>query len=197
MFFKINYQQLSDEVLMQRMSKGNSKAFDELYHRYYEKIYYYFFRMLWQDAAQAQDFAQDIFVKLIEKPQVFDTNRKFSTWIYTVASNMCKNEYRRKKQVFSNLKDCEAFPSQALTTPFQLDQKIFNKHLGLAIEQLKPKHKVCFVLRYQEELTIEQISQIVGCPEGTVKSRLHHALKQLSKHLAVFNPKKPQNKEAL
>lgn len=195
MFFKTNYQQLSDEALMQQMSKGKSKAFDELYHRYYEKMYYYFFRMLRQDAAKAQDFVQDMFVKLIEKPQAFDINRKFSTWIYTIASNMCKNEYRRKSKQFSNLEDCEEFPSQALTIPFQLDQKIFNKHLELAIEELKPKHKVCFILRYQEELTIEQISQVVDCPEGTVKSRLHHTLKQLSKQLAIFNPKEPQNKE--
>ncbi|WMX15645.1 MULTISPECIES: RNA polymerase sigma factor [unclassified Aureispira] len=197
MFFKTNYQQLKDEALMQRIVKGQSKAFDELYHRYYEKMYYYFFRMLGQNAAKAQDFVQDMFVKLIEQPEAFDSNRKFSTWIYTIASNMCKNEYRRKSNRFSNLDDCETIPSRGQTIPLQLDQKIFNKHLELAIEQLKPKHKICFILRYQEELSIQQISQVLDCPEGTVKSRLHHALKQLSKQLAIFNPQAHQNKEAL
>lgn len=197
MFFKTNYQQLSDEALMRAISKGKSKAFDELYQRYYDKMYYYFFRMLRQDAAKAQDFAHDMFVKIIEKPQAFDLNRKFSTWIYTIASNMCKNEYRRKSNQFSSLEDCEKIPNEALTIPLQLDQKIFNKHLALAIQQLKPKHKLCFILRYQEELSIEQISQIADCPEGTVKSRLHHALKQLAQQLALFNPREHQNKEAL
>ncbi|BDS15122.1 RNA polymerase sigma factor [Aureispira anguillae] len=197
MFFRTNYQQLNDEALMQQISKGKSKAFDELYHRYYEKMYYYFFRMLGQDANKSQDFVQDLFVKLIEKPEAFDVNRKFSTWIYTIASNMCKNEYRRQNIHFFTLEDYEQLPSSIPAIPLQLDQKIFHKHLKDAIEILKPAHKICFILRYQEELSIQQISQIVDCPEGTVKSRLHHALKQLAQHLAIFNPQHRQNKEVL
>lgn len=197
MFFRTNYQQLSDEALMQQLCKGKSKAFDELYHRYYEKMYYYFFRMLGQNTTKSEDFVQDMFVKIIEKPDAFDTKRRFSTWIYTVASNMCKNEYRRQNIRFFNIDECEKLPSETLAIPLQLDKKIFNKHLKEAIELLKPLHKICFVLRYQEELSIQEISQILDCPKGTVKSRLHHALKQLAQHLAIFNPKEQQNKEAL
>lgn len=197
MFFRKNYQKVSDEQLMQYICKGQSKAFDELYHRYYEKMYYYFFRMLGQSSVVAQDFAQDLFVKLIENPSAFDLKRKFSTWIYTIASNMCKNEYRRQNIQAGHLESYDNKAIKSIEIPLHLDQKIFQKHLEKAMEQLKPAHKICFVLRYQEELSIAQISQILNCPEGTVKSRLHYALKQLSKQLAIFNPKAYQNKEAL
>ena len=182
---------------MQYLSKGQRKAFDELYRRYHTRMYYYFLRMLSQNTSKAEDFTQDLFIKLIEKPHLFDAKRRFSTWFYTLASNMCKNEYRRQNISFFNLEDYEHLAESTPSIPLQLDKKIFTKHLQAAIEQLKPAHKLCFVLRYQEELSIKDISQIVDCPEGTVKSRLHHALKHLAKHLAVFNPKYQQNKEAL
>lgn len=197
MFFRKKYTHLSDEELMLDMSKGQSKAFDELYKRYQERMYRYFYRMLGQDTSKAQDFAQDLFIKLIEKPHLFDANRKFSTWVYKIASNMCKNEYRRQNISFFNIEDYEQLPSEAIAIPLQLDQKIFSNHLKEAIELLKPAHKLCFILRYQEDLSIKEISQIVECPEGTVKSRLHHALKNLAQHLAIFNPKNEQKKEAL
>lgn len=194
MFFTTNYQQLSDEALMQQLHKGKSKALDELYRRYYDKLYCYFFRMLWQDTNKAQDFVQDLFVKIIERPTAFDVKRRFSTWVYTIASNMCKNEYRRQKLPSVDVATCASLTSESIDVPQRLDQILFNQHLAQAIEHLAPKHKICFVLRYQEELPIQQISDIVACPEGTVKSRLHYALKQLARHLAIFNPIPHQNK---
>ena len=196
MFFQPNYQQLSDEALMERLCQGKRKAFEALYGRYYDKMYHYFFRMLRQDANKAQDFVQDLFVKIIEKPTAFDVQRRFSTWIYTLASNMCKNDYRRQRQPLMDLETCQVLPSEGVDVPQQLDQVLFDQYLEQALEHLTPKHKICFVLRYQEELPLQQISDIVGCPVGTVKSRLHHALKQLAQQLAIFNPTPYQNKEA-
>lgn len=195
MFFKKKYNQSSDEALMQWMCKGDSKAFDELYGRYYEKMYYYFFRMLYQDGNKAQDFTQDLFIKLIEKPHLFDSDRKFSTWFYTIASNMCKNEYRKQQIPFFNIDDYQdSLPNEDIPITLELDQKLFQKHLKESIEKLKPAHKNSFILRYQEYLSIKEISEIEGVPEGTIKSRLHHALQFLADELAVFNP---QNKEIL
>jgi len=197
MFFRKKYHQLSDEKLMEQLAKGHSKALDELYKRYYERLYNYFFRMLGQEVTKAEDFAQDLFLKVIEKPHLFDTKRRFSTWLYTIASNMCKNEYRRQNISFFSLDDYEQLSTDLPPIPLQLDQQIFQKHLAQAVDQLKPAHKICFILRYQQELSIQEISEIVECPAGTVKSRLHHALKILSKQLAVFNPRYSKNKEAL
>ena len=176
---------------MQFISKGQSKAFDELYRRYGEKLYRYFYRMLYQNAPLAADFTQDLFLKIIEQPKAFDTNRKFSTWIYAVAANMCKNKYRsierQPKQVeFSHLETL----TETLNFGDKLDKTVFNNYLRQAINDLEPHHKACFILRYQENLTVKTISEIVGCPQGTVKSRLHYATKQLAITLKQFDPKR-------
>jgi len=76
---------------------GEEAAFDELYNRYSKRLLVYFYRMLGRNEEKAQDFLQDFFLKLIEKPHLFSSKNRFSSWVFTVASNMCKNEYRRLK----------------------------------------------------------------------------------------------------
>ena len=102
----------SDEELMESVEVGEETAFDELYNRYSKRLLVYFYRMLGGNEEKAQDFLQDIFVKIIEKPHLFGSKNRFSSWVFTVANNMCKNEYRRLKvrnQVV-NEKDLDCFP---------------------------------------------------------------------------------------
>ena len=98
---------------------------------------------------------------------------------------MCKNEYRRKKP-----EDLDgsfaAGDIKAFYLPDQVDRQLFETSLREAVDSLSEAHKQCFVLRYQEELSVAEIAAIAGCPEGTVKSRLHHALQQVSERMAVF-----------
>jgi len=75
--------------------QGETAAFDELYARYQKRLLYYFYRMLGNSNEKAGDFLQDIFMKIIERPNHFDASRRFRTWLFSVAHNMCKNEYRR------------------------------------------------------------------------------------------------------
>ena len=89
---------------MRLLSEGKQRAFDELYERYAKKVHYFFWKMLGNDAEKADDFVQDLFLKLIEKPHLFQEEKKFSTWLYAVAGNMCKNEYR-KTAVRNEIKD--------------------------------------------------------------------------------------------
>src|ERR1035437_8441345 len=84
----------SDEELMLLVGNKDTKAFEELYKRYSKKIHYYFFRMLGNDKEKANDFTQDIFLKVIEKNSSYNKQLKFSTWLYSLATNMCRNEYR-------------------------------------------------------------------------------------------------------
>src|ERR1700712_473931 len=77
------------------IADGKEKAFTELYERYSKKMLYFFYQRLYQDKQKAQDFLQDLFLKILEKPQLFNADKKFKTWIYTLAANMCKNEYRK------------------------------------------------------------------------------------------------------
>lgn len=154
-------------------------------------MYAHFYRMLNQNEMVAEDFTQQLFMKIIEKPESFDPERRFSTWIYSVAGNMLKNEYRRQARKPEPL-GLEKAPNRQELDQFwqQLDAANWQQQLGTALNQLADKHRRCFVLRYQEELSIAEISAIVGCPEGTVKSRLYHATRQLAQKLEGVNPLK-------
>lgn len=91
------YKTLSDEDLMIAVGKGDQRAFDEIYNRYSGPLLGYFMRMLWKDREKAEDFMHDIFAKIVRKPELFDPKRKFKTWVYSVANNMCKNEYKKQE----------------------------------------------------------------------------------------------------
>jgi RNA polymerase sigma-70 factor, ECF subfamily len=171
----------TDEALMQKIVKGNVQAFEALYDRYSALMYRFFYRMLRQNEALSEDFTQDIFLKIIEKPTLFDSNRSFKSWIYSVAANKCKNAYRDRKDV-QNI-DNQAFEYEE-NIAFNLDNQAFEAHLMTAIDGLEMSVKQCFVLRYLEDLNIKDIALIVGIPEGTVKSRLHHTTKKLAAELA-------------
>jgi len=195
---KVNiYSLKSDEDLMQAIAQHKDiQAFDELYERYHQKMLHYFYRMLGYQEEKAQDFLQDLFVKVIEKPHLFDTARRFSTWIFTIAHNMCKNEYRRLK-VRRNSKEVlvNGF-DQAIVLP-EIDRKIdsetFEKELYQLVDELDDRKRNTFLLRYQEDCSIKEISEIMACSEGTVKSRLFYTTKLLAERLQIYNPKKETN----
>jgi len=189
LFAKKTYQNYSDEDLMRDITKGSERAFEELYERYSGRMHSHFYRMLWQDSEKADDFTQDLFMKIVERPEMFDPNRRFSTWLYTVAGNMIKNEYRRnsKYKFTNNVPDGEVVECHAYL-PDAIDRALFEQELQTAVNGLQDHHKECFVLRYQEEKSIREISEIVGCPEGTVKSRLFYSVKKLSDKLKIFHP---------
>jgi len=188
--FRNKYRDKSDETLMTILSDGKKGAFDELYSRYSETLFHFFYKMLFQDEDLAADFCQNLFLKVFEKASSYNTEYKFSTWIYAIASNMCKNEYRRisrNKPAIPLEKAKKKIEPQA---PIRLDSDIFKSHLQTAINKLDDKHRLCFVLRYQENKSISEISDLLDCPQGTVKSRLHNTLKKLSQELHYFDPKK-------
>lgn len=170
---------------MQQIAGRNERAFAALYDRYSARMHRYFYRMLWRDAAKAEDFTQELFLKIIEKPQRYNPARPFRTWIYAVASNMCKNEFRRKTP---DQPDWEESGTESLDhyLPERLDHPAFEYALREAIDGLGAAHKPCFVLRFQEELSVPEIAAILDCPEGTVKSRLHYALLEVSGRMTIF-----------
>lgn len=183
MFFTKSYINLSDEELMRYVSKGNTKAFEVLYDRYAPLMYRYFFRMLGQHKDIAEDFTQDIFIKIIEKPHLFDNARNFKAWMYCVASNMCKNQYRNKKAIV-NIDNQEFKYTDNIEQG--IDDMIMKANFLQAIEQLSEVYKECFILRFLEELSIKEIAEIAKIPEGTVKSRLHEATKQVRDFFKVL-----------
>jgi len=174
-------QNISDEQLMKRLQLGNEAAFNALYHRYSSKLYGFFWRMLNKDKVAAEDFTQQLFMKIIENKSRFDSNHKFSTWVYTIASNLVKNEYRRRERQSKRVVMAKHWQKDnSLDFIENMDAKIWSNRLQKSIENLDEKHRQCFILKHQEGLSIKDISKIIQCPEGTVKSRLHYALKHLS-----------------
>ncbi len=178
LFGKQTYNKLSDERLMQMLVNGDSMAFNQLYHRYKERLLYYFYRMLFNSREKAQDFVQDLFYRMLDKPYLFDPKRNFSTWIFSIANNMCKNEYRRlevrKGTTIEGDLDC--FYDQETTTKEknELVEKIFS-----ALNDESEEHRSCFLLKYREGFSIDEISEILDVSKGTVKSRLHYTRKKM------------------
>ncbi|MEM7659702.1 MAG: sigma-70 family RNA polymerase sigma factor [Bacteroidota bacterium] len=181
----------SDEELMQAVATGNTQAFDQLYERYNRKMLHYFYRMLNREEEKAQDMLQELFLKLVDKPHLFDPKRRFSTWIFAIASNMVKNEYRSRevRKIMSRPGDMSQLKVSVPSSEEALHWQSFGEELGQALPKLSEIHRETFVLRYQEELSIKEISEIMQCTEGTVKSRIFYALRKLAGHLHAFDPK--------
>ena len=183
MIFKRKNKSFCDSDLMKQILIGDQAAFGELYFRYKSRMYYYFYRMLGNSAEQANDFLQELFMKLIEKPESYNPAYNFSTWLYSVANNMCKNEYRHR-EVRQEYHSVEALKSQidylneSSIDPDEAIEKVFQ-----TLEQLGEEHRSAFLLRYREGFSIKEIAEILDLPEGTVKSRLFYAKKILAEKL--------------
>jgi RNA polymerase sigma-70 factor, ECF subfamily len=183
----------TDEELMLYISKGEVLAFDELYERYGKRLMVYFTRMLNFNKSLAEDALQDLFLKIAECPEKFDRNRSFKTWIFSVASNCCKNYYRHKKVISQSHDELFYTETKINEKAFvqlanKLDAAEFRKMLEGVLNELPPEKREAFFLKYQEDKTIAEIAEIQDCPEGSVKSRLHYTLKILEEKLHVFNP---------
>jgi RNA polymerase sigma-70 factor (ECF subfamily) len=192
--FPNRYVKITDERLMQDIQRGDVSAFDELYGRYSRRLLSYFYRELGEDKHKAQDFLQDLFLKIVEKPQLFDTQRTFSSWIFSVAYNMCKNEYRRldvRKNTESEIRMKEL--TNRLETDGQdpeqrMNQRTFQQAVLAELEEFGDGQRSAFLLRYQQNLSIAEIAEVLGCSEGTVKSRLFYTTQKLANRLKAFNP---------
>ena len=183
MIFRRKNKTFTDSELMQQIISGDQAAFSELYNRYKDRMYYYFYRMLANSTENANDFLQELFMKIVAKPESYNPAYAFHTWLYSVANNMCKNEYRRRGirleyQQQEASKPAIDFMNETTIEPEQVIEKIFQ-----TLDQLGEEHRAAFLLRYREEFSIREVADILGLPEGTVKSRLFNTRKILAEKL--------------
>ncbi len=186
--FKHPYERHTDEQLMQLITGKDQKAFEVLYDRYGKPMFNYFLRMLWKDREKARDFTQELFTKLIHKPHLYDSGRPFKTWLYSIAHNMCKNEYAKhevRKVAHNELKH-ESGIGSGLETQKNMDRSQFMLKLNEVLNELDEVKRTTFELRFHQEMSIIEISEAMQCSEGTVKSRLFYTLKELNAKLKVF-----------
>jgi RNA polymerase sigma factor (sigma-70 family) len=179
---------LSDEVLMERIIQRDKMAFSELYDRYSGRMMAYFMRMLWNDREKSEDFLQDLFMKIARQPELFDTSRVFKPWIYAVANNLCKMEYRKtsKRASSVSLDKAPEIADNSQKIPEQVDRRAFSRKLKEVLETIKEPHKSTFMLRYFDELSLKEIAQIHECSEGTVKSRIFYTLRNIAAKMPQF-----------
>ena len=164
---------------------GDERAFTELVVRYQTRLLNFVYRTI-GDRERAEDLVQEVFVRVSRHLHRFDQTKKFSTWIYTIASNLAKNELRNRSRnplvYFQALKkqwDTDHRPLQFEDTSSKPDDLYHKRHLRELVEwsvaQLPEHHRVVFVLRELEGKSYEEIADITGCNLGTVKSRLNRA----------------------
>ncbi|MCC6542444.1 MAG: RNA polymerase sigma factor [Flavobacteriales bacterium] len=183
------YGKLGDERLMELVVKGDEKAFAAIHDRYHRRLLNYFHRMLWSDREMAQDYLQDLFTKLATRPQSYDPDRPFQTWLFSVANNMCKNAYRHQvvvRDAAVHLRN--GVDREEAVGGIGVDRAYFRDRLDEELDKLEPDHKATFVMRFHEDMPIKEIATAFGCSEGTVKSRIFYTLKKLAERMKEFDP---------
>ncbi|UCD64148.1 MAG: sigma-70 family RNA polymerase sigma factor [Candidatus Zixiibacteriota bacterium] len=162
-----------DFTLIKAVQSGDMVAFNALVDRYKDRLMNVIGRML-SSADEAQDIVQETFVRVYQHRQSFNFQHCFSTWIYTIALNLARNELRkRKKFKFFDIHDMKGNE-----TEFAVEMKPpsrFPQALNAAIKELPEKYRTAFILRDMQELPYEEVAKILGVPLGTVKSRVNRA----------------------
>mgnify|MGYP002518753920 FL=1 len=181
----------SDEELMGRIcADGDERAFNELYRRHARRLQGFFFRMLGGNNGLAADFVQEVFLRLWSARTKYREGDCFSTWMFSMAYNLCKNEYRRQSRCI--IESVEEDEGQALELTYeedfelQMDADTLDRLLREELQQLPSDSRLLFTLRYEEELTVPQIAEIISVPEGTVKSRLNRLMGHLRQRLTNY-----------
>ena len=185
---------LGDNDVVRAFLEGDQRAFGELVRRYDTRLLNFVYRTI-GDRERAQDLVQETFVRVYRHIERFDLTKKFSTWIYTIASNLAKNELRNRSRnplvLFQTIKknwDADHRPLEWEDTQYKPDDLFRKRHLREkveeAVKELPEHHRIVFVLRELEGKTNEEIAEITGCNLGTVKSRLNRARNNFAQIIA-------------
>jgi RNA polymerase sigma-70 factor (ECF subfamily) len=176
---------LEDGDVVSAFLAGEERAFEELVDRYQGRLLNFVYRTI-GDRDRAEDLVQEVFIRVYRHIGRFDRSKKFSTWIYTIASNLAKNELRNRSRnplvLFQTIKakfEDEERPLQFEDVTSRPDDLFRKRHLRDMVEQtvgqLPAHHREVFVLRELEGKSYEEIADITGVNLGTVKSRLNRA----------------------
>jgi len=176
---------LEDVEVITAFLDGEERAFQELVERYQTRLLNFVYRTV-GDRERAEDLVQEVFVRVYRHLHRFDRSKKFSTWAYTIASNLAKNELRNRSRnplvLFQTLqkgREDEERPLEFEDATSRPDDLYRKRHLRALVEdsvaRLPEHHRQVFVLRELEGKSYEEIAEITDCNLGTVKSRLNRA----------------------
>jgi len=181
---------------MQKLQAGDDSAFQKIMVKYQKPILNYVYRWL-HNAGEAEEIAQEVFLRVYKARSTFQPSARLSPWLYTIATNLCLIELRRRKrrpwfwQATSRHQDEMQNPSQEIADPrssvldnLRADEK--EKTLVSAIEGLPRKEKTALLLRKYQELSYREIAKIMDCGEGAVKTLIHRGKLRLRERLQPY-----------
>ncbi len=183
----------SDEALLERFKRGDASAFETLYERHRDPFFGFLYRLV-KDMEAAEDILQDAFMRLIRAADDFRGEAKVRTWLYGIGRNLTIDHGRRMKHRRARSLDAplgeEDGPSLGETVAAAsrdseglVGDRELAARIEAAVEALPDELREVFLLRETAEVPFEEIAAIVGCPVGTAKSRMRHALEHLRKRL--------------
>jgi RNA polymerase sigma-70 factor (ECF subfamily) len=182
----------NEKVLVERARNGDIEAFEKLIEGCQKKVFNITFRMI-GNYDDANELAQEVFLKAFRSIKKFKGDSLFSTWIYKVTANVCLDEIRRRKNKFTLSLDEEVeygdgelkrqIPDNAPTPDVEVETNQIKEVVNKSIQELPEDYKSIIILRDIQGLSYDEISKIFDCPEGTVKSRINRARQALKKIL--------------
>jgi RNA polymerase sigma-70 factor (ECF subfamily) len=189
---------LTDEELMGRFQTGDMRAFELLLARHQRGVFGFILRFA-HNRATAEELLQDVFLRVVDKAQGFEQRSRFSTWLYTIARNLCIDHLRKMQHRKTSSLDqaLGSDPEGGMTLMDRVgdeapgpDQAAHSRrlrgHIQQAIGQLSPEQREVFLLREEAGLQFDEIARIVEAPINTVKSRMRYALQNLKGSLEAM-----------
>lgn len=180
-----------DVRLAKLARKGDQRAFAEIVGLYKDKIFHLAYRML-NNRHEAEDIVQETFLRVYKSLDRYDENQKFSTWIYRIGTNLCIDRLRKRKPSYSldaDMNDQEGMdgysmiPSDDRTPESEMLISETQRIIHQAIESLPAKYKTIMILRYIQDMSLQEISDVLDLPVTTIKTRVHRGREYLRKKL--------------
>nr|WP_276538551.1 sigma-70 family RNA polymerase sigma factor [Dehalobacterium formicoaceticum] len=174
---------MQDEELVVLCLQGNRDAFAELVKRYERQIYSLAYRLT-NNYHDAIDLSQEVFLHLYRVLDKFDGERKFFPWMYRIATNVCYNALKKKPKESTTLDQVMEFISDDKSQPeITFEKKEVQETVQKAIAELPENFRVPVVLKYLEDLSYQQISEVMELPVSTIETRLYRGRIMLQKKL--------------
>ena len=178
-----------DHRLINAVLNGNQHAFRQLVERYQDFVFTITYRVL-RSREEAEEAAQDVFLKVYKMLGSFEKKSRFSTWLYTIAYRAAIDSSRKKNRKTTSINDDESFIQLEDTqtkTPLQIaHQGDLKQQISKAIGQLPPKDAALITLFYLKENSVKEIAEITGLSVSNIKTKLHRLREQLKKLLGTY-----------
>jgi RNA polymerase sigma-70 factor, ECF subfamily len=183
---------LDEAAVVAAALRGTPEACEEIVRRYERPIFGLIARMV-RDEAQAEDLTQDTFLKMFRALASYNRGMRFSSWLFRIAHNTAIDYLRQRKLLIATPidPDDDSDPLQELPDPAAISPERSAERAELAsavdqaLDRVRPDYRAVLVLRYQEGLEYQEISEILGAPLGTVKTFLHRARRDLARELSA------------